>query len=143
MKKPKQEMDFSDGDFINKEFVADFYADARVLAKQYMESFFSDKMLHCGGRIPHSLLFAERRVSMVLNYNIAKAVDRAYKYLEKELSEEEIEESKITGEVTRDIELVVSILEMLSKSNIPQQFAGGMLCLYLEFVEGIYIGTEA
>lgn len=129
-------------DVITEDFVEEFYSDAKALAKQYIEQFFKDKMLHCGGKIPSFLLFNERRISMVLNYDIITGVDRAYKYLEKELTLEEIEESKISGEVTYDIKVVTDILALLSSSGIPQQFAGGMMCLYLEFIEGVNIGTE-
>lgn len=125
-----------------KLFAQDFYMDVRVLVRQYMEQFFKDKMLHCGGKIPKSLLFSDRRISMVLNYNIIKGVERAYKYLECLMTTEDIEQAKQTGEATSDIKLVSQILNLLARSGIPQQFAGGMMCLYLEFVEGIDIGTE-
>lgn len=125
-----------------KVFAQDFYSDVKALARQYMEQFFQDKMLHCGGKIPKSLLFAERRVSMVLNYDIIKGVERAYKYLEPALRIQDVESAKQTGEATDDIKLVNETLSLLARSGIPQQFAGGMMCLYLEFIEGIHIGTE-
>ena len=118
-----------------KTFAQDFFSDVKALAKQYMEQFFGDKMLHCGGKIPKSFLFAERRISMVLNYDIIKGVERAYKALDNQ-------EKLNSGEVTDDIKLVNETLNLLSRSGIPQQFAGGMMCLYLEFIEGIDIGTE-
>jgi hypothetical protein len=125
-----------------KVFAQDFYSDVKVLAKQYMEQFFKDKMLHCGGKIPKSLLFADRRLSMVLNYDIIKGVERAYKYLEPMLLSEDLNSARQTGETTEDIKLVNGTLCLLAQSGIPQQFAGGMLCLYLEFIEGINIGSE-
>lgn len=125
-----------------KVFAQDFYSDVKVLARQYMEHFFQDKMLHCGGKIPKSLLFAERRFSMVLNYDIIKGVERAYRHLEPTLSTQELNSSKMSGESTNDIKLINETLNLLSRSGIPQQFAGGMMCLYLEFIEGINIGTE-
>lgn len=126
-----------------KVFAQDFHGDVRALARQYMDQFFQDKMLHCGGKIPKSLLFAERRVSMVLNYDIIKGVERAYKYLEPTLRIEDVEFAKKTGEATDDIKLVNEVLSLLARSCVPQQFAGGMLCLYLEFIEGVNIGTES
>ena len=125
-----------------KVFAQDFYSDVKALAKQYMEQFFKDKMLHCGGKIPKSFLFAERRVSMVLNYDISRGIDRAYKYLEKTMLQQDINEAKQNGEATDDIKLVNETLYLLARSGVPQQFAGGMLCLYLEFIEGVDIGTE-
>lgn len=125
-----------------KVFAQDFYSDVKALAKQYIEQFFSDKMLHCGGKIPKSFLFAERRISMVMNYDIIKGVERAYKSLERGLNQREINQAKLTGEATSDIKLVNETLNLLARSGIPQQFAGGMMCLYLEFIEGVDIGTE-
>lgn len=124
-----------------KIFAQDFYADVKALAKQYMEQFFKDKMLHCGGKIPRSFLFAERRISMVMNYDIIKGVERAYLALEKVMSVSDINHAKQSGEATDDIKLVNETLNLLARSGIPQQFAGGMMCLYLEFIEGVDIGT--
>ena len=126
-----------------KVFAQDFYGDVKALAKQYMEQFFKDKMLHCGGKIPRSFLFADRRVSIVLNYDISQGVDRAYSSLESTLSEYEVEQARQTGEATSDIKLVNETLNLLARSGVPQQFAGGMMCLYLEFVEGINFGIPA
>jgi hypothetical protein len=124
-----------------KVFAQDFYGDVKALAKQYMDQFFKDKMLHCGGKIPRSFLFAERRISMVMNYDIIKGVERAYLSLEKVMTEKEIGHAKQSGEATDDIKLVNETLNLLARSGIPQQFAGGMMCLYLEFIEGVDIGT--
>jgi len=122
--------------------ISTFYSDIKYLAKMYIERFFKDKMLYCGGKIPRNWLFEERRVLMVLNYDIVKGVDRAYKYLEDTLERDEVERAKITGEATYDIKLVNDTLNLLARSGIPQQFAGGMMCMYIEFVEGVDIGTE-
>lgn len=120
-----------------KQFASEFHQDVKMLARQYMEHFFKDKMLYCGGKIPKSLLFSEHRISMVLNYDISQGVQYAYRFLEKEMDIEEIEESRQTGETTNDIKLVNETLNLLAVSGIPQQFAGGMMCLYLEFIEGV------
>lgn len=125
-----------------KAFAQDFYSDVKALAKQYMDQFFKDKMLHCGGKIPKSLLFSDRRLSMVLNYDIIQGVERAYKHLEPTIFSEDLKSARQTGETTDDIKLVNETLSLLSQSGIPQQFAGGMMCLYLEFIEGINIGSE-
>jgi len=125
-----------------KVFAQDFFGDVKALAKQYIEQFFKDKMLHCGGKIPRSFLFAERRISMVMNYDIIKGVERAYKALEKVMPVADIDQAKQSGEATDDIKLVNETLNLLARSGIPQQFAGGMMCLYLEFIEGVDIGTS-
>lgn len=120
-----------------KTFAQDFHHDLKALAKQYMEQFFKDKSLHCGGKIPRSLLYTEQNLSMVMNYDISKGVDHAYGALEPLLSPEEIRISRQTGEATRDIKLVNETLNLLARSGVPQQFAGGMLILFLRFVEGV------
>lgn len=126
-----------------KGFAKRFHSDVRSIVKTYIEQFFKDKVLHCGGKIPNYMLLSERRISMVLNYDIIRGVERAYNHLEELLTDEDKEIAKNSGEVTSDIKLVTEVLLLLSRSYIPQQFAGGMLLLYLEFVEGIDIGTYA
>ena len=115
----------------------EFILNVKTRAKTCIDSFFKDKMLHCGGRIPKSFLNSERRISMVMNFDISKGIDKAYEALEKTMSQEELEHARNTGETTDDIKLVNESLYLMSKSGIPQQFAGGMLCLYLEFIEGV------
>lgn len=120
-----------------KEFADNFNTDVHRLAKMYIEHFFKDKTMHCGGKIPKTCLFSEKRIKKVLNYDISTGVQCAYKHLEPLLSEEEIFDCQRTGESTKDIKLVTGVLHLMSRSGVPQQFAGGMMLLYLEFVEGI------
>lgn len=116
-------------------FASGFFCDLNYLVKQYIEYFFKDKNFFCGGKIPKNILNTERNIYMVVNYDIIKSVQRAYSSLkDHEISKE------CLGEVTGDIRMVSSILEDLSRSNIPQQFAGGMMLLYLELVIGVDIG---
>lgn len=122
-------------------FAKRFHGDVRGLVRGYIDQFFKDKMFHCGGKIPHSLLYAERRISLVLNYDIVSGVERAYEALAGSVTQEEKELVKLKGDVTSDIKLVNETLNLLARSCIPQQFAGGMMLLYLEFVEGVDIGT--
>lgn len=123
-------------------FAKRFQGNVTALAKEYIVHFFCDKMMHCGGKIPKSLLLSEKRISMVLNYDIIKGVEGAYQVLEYLATREDKLMAKITGEVTSDIKLVNETLNLLARSCIPQQFAGGMLLLYLEFVEGVDIGIR-
>lgn len=120
--------------------VSEFYSEAKDLAKHYIKQFFEDKMLYCGGKIPRSCLFSDNVVSMVLNFDICAGVDCAYAALEKTITQQEIKLAKITGEITSDIKLVNETLRLIARSGVPQQFAGGIMCLYLEFVEGIEFG---
>lgn len=116
-------------------FATGFIGDLKCLIHQYIEYFFKDKSFYCGGKIPKRMLNTDRNISIVANYDISRSVKRAYSSLENH----EISSSSL-GEVTGDIKLVSFILEELAKSGIPQQFAGGMLLMYLELVVGVDIG---
>lgn len=141
-KNEKEEQYSAEQEAAMKVFAQDFFSDVKALAKQYIEQFFNGKMLHCGGKIPKSFLFAERRVSMVLNYDISTGVQRAYKALSPTLNDRDLEIAKLSGEMTSDIKLVTEVLSLLAKSGVPQQFAGGMMMMYLEFIEGVDIGAD-
>jgi len=133
------DVESSDNKRFLEAFANDFPKDSEALVKQYMEYFFADKNLHCGGSVPKSILLNHRRVSMVLDYDICKAADRVYKYTSsnKELDDDDEKES-----FSNDIDLFLKALKTLQNALIPKQFLGGMICLYVEFIEGVYIGTE-
>lgn len=123
-----------------KDFSKNFHGDSTALVKQYMEYFFRGKKSPDGGKIPISSIWEEKNVSMVLNYSIMRALNHAYRVLEPLLSKEEIEDCQLRGEATSDVRLVHGTLELVSLSGIPMKWGGGMLMLYLKFVEGIDIG---
>jgi hypothetical protein len=116
-------------------FATGFSGEVKYIAKEYIFSFFSDKNFFCGGRIPKRILLDNSHVLMVIEYDISRSVQKAYDCLKEHSISKEF-----LGEVTGDIRLVSSILNDLSISRVPQQFAGGMLLLYLKLVEGIEIG---
>lgn len=105
-------------------------------AKQQIVRFFSDKELHCGGKIPHSLLENSKRVNLVINLDLDSSIKIFYDFSEKSIPEDELLRSKRTGEVSWDIILINDTLKILAQSGVPQQFAGGMLLIYLELVKG-------
>lgn len=118
----------------------DYYVNnVEEFAKSQMIKFFSDKELHCGGKIPHSLLENPKRINLVINLDLDSGIKIFYDYSEKIITEEELAKSKRTGEVSWDIILVNDILKTLAQSGVPQQFAGGMLLIYLELVKGYEI----
>lgn len=123
-----------------KTFAQNFHGNSNAAVKQAMQYFFADKTHHLGGKIPLSQIWEEQNISMVLNYDIMRGLDHAYAVLEPLLSEEEKMESERTGEETRDVRLVYGTLKLLAQSGVAQQRAGGMLMLYLKFVEGVDIG---
>jgi len=120
-----------------EQFTEEFVDKVRELAIYYIDKFFEDKTLCSGGKIPRYMLHCPKRISMVMNYDIITGVDHAYFALQDMVSPEEEANASLTGEATSDIKLVTQILNFLARSGIPQQFAGGMMILYLEFVEGV------
>jgi len=115
-------------------FATGFLGELKYIAKKYMVDFFSTQSFHQGGRIPYALLNNSSNVSMIINYDIIRGVDLAYSLLGNHLSTQDNKDPQ------EDIRLVVEILNKLSTANVPQQFAGGMILLYLKFVEGVEIG---
>jgi hypothetical protein len=120
-----------------EQFTEEFAHKVRELAIYYIDKFFEDKKLCSGGKIPKYMLHCPKRISMVMNYDIIKGVDHAYGALTHMVSPEDEAKALVTGEATADIKLVTEVLNFLARSGIPQQFAGGMMVLYLEFIEGV------
>jgi hypothetical protein len=116
-------------------FATGFMGEVKYIAKQYILSFFKDKCFCYGGSIPYSLLVSEQSLSLVINYNIINSVAKAYDSLRNH--DLPLNDAK---DLSEDIKLVLKVLNDLASSNIPQQFAGGMMLLYLKFVEGVQIG---
>jgi hypothetical protein len=104
----------------------------RDAAKMHMEKFFSDKRLHTGGAVTKTFLFKEKRVLMVMNTTISDGVEKAYAAMYDMPKD-------CDSNIGSDVKLVISILGLLSRSGVPQEYAGGMLCVYLELVEGYFI----
>jgi hypothetical protein len=114
-----------------------FSGKVEELALHYIEQFFKDKKLFSGGKIPSYMLRCKKRISMVMNYDIIKGVDHAYAVLDDMVSPEEKIKATQTGEATENVKLVIEILDLLAKSHVPKQFAGGIMILYLEFIRGV------
>lgn len=115
----------------------ELYKDVRALVTHYIDQFFGDKMMYCGGPIPKRLLHDPTRLTMVINFDISKGVKKAYNALENTITDEEIEEAKRIGDSTNDVKMVNETLKLLARASIPQQFAGGMMIMYLDLVEGV------
>ena len=115
------------------DIVLDFDKNREKTAKIFLDKFFANHSLHTGGPIPQQVLYAERRLNKVLNLSIMEALDLAYEAMGHV--------GTVAGsrecDVTDDIRLVITTLHLLADARVPQEFSGGMLCLYLELVEGI------
>lgn len=116
-----------------QEVILDFDNRAEQLAKHFMEQFFANHSLHTGGPIPRNLLLNERRVLKVVNLPIMEAVDLAYAAMGTVHHGASNNKQEVVHE---DTKTVISILHMLAQAKVPQRFSGGMLCVYLELVEG-------
>jgi hypothetical protein len=115
------------------DIVLDFDKKREKTAKIFLDKFFANECLHTGGPIPRQMLHNERRLKQVVNLSIMEALDLAYDALGHV--------GPVAGsrecDVTDDIRLVISVIHKLAEARVPQEFSGGMLCVYLELVEGI------
>lgn len=127
---------------IGIETVSDFKKDAEDLAKYYMHVFFHNKTSKNGFNFKD---FVENpnSLSTVINTSIIFGVQKAYKALNNYITvtQEDLNKAKKNGDVTQEIKLVNETLKSLHKAGVPQQFAGGMMILYLEFCEGVIFGA--
>lgn len=130
-----QQQFFNDLD--EQDFETDDFESIEVSAKKCIDNFFSDKRMHCGGKIPKTILHNVKRIEMVINFSITNGVRYIYKLLKPTISEKEIAEATRTGDCTSDVRLVNDSLRFLAKSGVPQEFAGGMLVFYLDVCHGI------
>lgn len=135
--------DFAESEYeeVQEEYASLFLSDVRQLSGEYIQRFFKDKEMHCGGNVPISMLLTENNVSLILNTNIEDGVKLAYKaiaYSSKDIVvEDDVHVDEIT--VSDDVKLVMSVLKKCSKAGVPKELAAGMLLLYLEFCEGINV----
>lgn len=131
------EFDFEDNP---KDFIFDEQPqNENDFAHFHVAKYFQDKSMHCGGKIPKYLLRDAKRFDAVLKLDIIAGVELAYKFLADLITPEDERNVLLNGDSTIDIKMVTSTLNQLSKSGVPQQFAGGMLLMHLEFIEGIKI----
>jgi hypothetical protein len=115
-----------------------FKKDIKKIAKYYIRKFFKNKNGVQGEKLNISLIYDKSNIEKMINTNILDSTNIIYKTL-KDTSYSE--KSKTQKDVTKDIILVNEALKKIYKSKIPQQFAGGMLLLYLEFCKGIKFET--
>lgn len=122
--------------------VSDFKKDTEDLAKYYINVFFNNK-IYKNGNTTKDLTECPHSLSTVVNTSIICGVQKAYKALNNYIivTQEDMNKAKKNGDVTQEIKLVNETLKSLHKAGVPQQFAGGMMVLYLEFCEGVSFGA--
>lgn len=106
-----------------------------ALAKGHIGDYFKNKPFHCGGTIPSHLLFAKKRVNLVLDCTFDMAMDIADEALDSELTADD-DEYIAAGGVCQDIRSVIDVLHDMAAHKVPQEFSNGMLVLYLELCMG-------
>jgi len=117
------------------EFHAGYMEDFNVYAQTCIDKFFEGKEMHCGGRIPKKLLSSKNNVITIINSTVSEAAQVALKSLK---AQGEIEcSSDNDGVVTEDIKLILAIQKHARKCNVPKEFSGGLLLLYLEICRGV------
>lgn len=113
--------------------VVEIIEDAGEKVGDCIKRFFSDKKMHYGGPIPEKLITSHNYLKLVANAEIGPCVDRAYEVLK----DCPINCESTDGFVADDIRLVISIIRKCYKKQIPQNFVGGLILMYLEFCEGL------
>lgn len=123
--------------------IDDFRKDSSELARYYIRLFFEKRDAHSNSNIDRLGLLNDDKILTVINTSIISGVQKAYEALNKYIiiTQEDINKAKKEGDVTQEIKLVNETLKSLYQSGVPQQFAGGMMILYLEFCEGINFGA--
>lgn len=112
--------------------------------KNCLDTFFQDKNMHCGGKIPKYILTDPKKINLVSKLSLLDGVDIAYESMKNmtvDNEEDEKNKHKNMSEITEDIKMVNETLKLLSKSGIPQKYAGGVMLIYLKYVKGIKINV--
>jgi hypothetical protein len=121
---------YSGEEVINEEFLAECWPQIERLVKEQISQYFKEKELHCGGPLSDFVLHSDHYINQVSNTDLATCVEKAYKTLAAFGHEAGIKD---------DIGLVLSILAECSESGILKCFAGGILLMHIELLEGLEI----
>jgi hypothetical protein len=128
------------------EIYRNFSHDCEALAKQFIVKFFANRSMHCGGRIPKSVLESPEYVNLVLHTDVCKGVEQAYKLIEDESRRKwhdrvatPNQEMDFSDEpLPEDISKVLGILNVeCPRMKVPKALAAGIMLMCLELCEGI------
>lgn len=118
----------------------EFFEDVQKLVRQYIDLWFADKEMSCGGPIPPKMLYRAQYITQVLNTDISVAIERAYeavsrcKFFYPQFHKETAE--GLTG-VEEDVFAVLDFLSKSAMKGIPKVFQGGLLLMHLELCCGV------
>lgn len=102
--------------------------------KDYLDAFFFNKDMHCGGPINARVLHSSNWVSTVMNTDSESGMGRAYAAMEREGFKQ-----TMTNGDTEDIWFMLGLLKECAKLGIPKCFRPGILLVHLELCEGISV----
>ncbi len=117
-----------------EEFYDNFGEFSVLLAKHYIDMYFANKKMHCGGRVSKSLLFSPQTISLILNTPFIEGIDRIYEVIAKKYYEKETK-----GKVSNHVVLVLNLLDECHDMRIPTAFKAGMILANLKFCRGCNI----
>jgi hypothetical protein len=117
----------------------EFLDDVKMLVKYYIDLWFDDRDMCCGGPIPSKMLYSPTNITQILNTDICDGVDRAYEAFERfSYVNDEFEiVSLYEGGIGQDISIVLNFLCESAKRGIPKVFQGGLLLMYLDICFGL------
>jgi hypothetical protein len=125
-----------DDDLVNNQIVEEFKQNAKNLAIKYASEYFKGKSLYVGGKITEQILINDKIISTILNSDMLSSIDKAHGGING--NEDLVFKTSLDG-VDGGAKMIIDILNDISLSpfRIPKEFAGGILLLHLELVEGV------
>jgi hypothetical protein len=105
----------------------------RFFAKQKLHRAWKSRFL-CGDKIPKSWLREHSRLSSLIQSDLDEVIKSVYSWTERQpvpLSNRK--------DAPWDIILVNEALQLLVSEGVPQKYAAGMLSMYLELCQGVFV----
>ena len=99
--------------------------------KNYLEAFFFNKDMYCGGPINAKTLCSQKIIRTIMDTDSESGCRRAYDAMSREDFKQKPK--------NKDIWFVISIFKECAKIGIPKCFRPGFLLVYLELCEGIQV----
>jgi len=103
------------------------------LVKQNISDFFAPKQYFCGGSIPHTLLYSQESVDLVLKTPFNQGVHYCQEVIVPQLPKPEKE---IVSGVDWDIFLMLELIQDAKTAKVPIDYQAGLILLYFKFCRG-------